>query len=246
MSWFEDWFDSPLYDALYADRDREEAETTVSLLTNYIPQPQFYSLLDLGCGRGRHAITLAEKGYEVTGVDLSPKSIQAARESANERQLKNVTFHIGDMREPLQAEFDGVLNLFTSFGYFEDDRENLNVIKNMASMTRTGGRVIIDFLNADKVTHSLKPEEQGEVNGAQFSIRRFIEDGTIVKEITFNKIGNQRCVKFEERVKAYRLEWFEQAFAENGVSLLHVFGTYTGEPFDPQNSPRLLMVAEKT
>ncbi len=245
MNWFEDWFDSPLYDALYADRDQKEAELTVSFLSEYLPQPKFNTLLDLGCGRGRHAITLAKNGYKITGVDLSPKSIQTARANSEMLNLQNVEFAIGDMRDPLDQTFDAVLNLFTSFGYFRSDDENKKVIKNMTDMTKTGGRVIIDYMNADKVTNSLKPAEEGELEGAEYQIRRFIDGDTIVKEITFNKAGNQRNVKFEERVKAYRTDWFNRAFHECGLAKVGFFGTYTGEPFDPENSPRLIMITEK-
>lgn len=246
MSWFEDWFDSPLYDALYADRDRREAEQTVDLITHYLPKNKFNSLLDLGCGRGRHAIALAEQNYRVTGVDLSPKSIEAAREQAHKTNLdEKVAFHIGDMREPLDQTFDAVLNLFTSFGYFESDEENQKVIRNMSAMTRRGGRVVIDFLNADMVTSNLKPEEEGSLDGADYSIRRYLEEDTIVKEIIFHKTGDRRTVRFEERVKAYRKYWFEQVLQAHELKILEVFGSYDGKPFAPRNSPRLILISEK-
>lgn len=246
MSWFEDWFDSPLYDALYADRNQQEAEQTVALLSRYLPAEQYRSLLDLGCGRGRHAITLARQGYQVTGIDLSPKSIEHARRLAKTENLEDhVTFHIGDMRNKLNGTFDAVLNLFTSFGYFDDDEQNRKVIGNMASMTRSNGRVVIDFLNADRVTSNLKPEEQGSLEGADYEIRRYIDGDTIVKEISFQKTGDSRCIKFEERVKAYRRDWFTEAFSEYGLNLLETFGNYEGQTYYPEESPRLILIAEK-
>ncbi len=246
MNWFEDWFDSPLYDALYADRDQKEAEQTIELLSNYLPIDQYKSLLDLGCGRGRHAITLALKGYRVTGVDLSPKSIEHARKQAQAEGLDDrVDFHIGDMRDRMDHTYDAVLNLFTSFGYFDDDDENRKVITNMVSMTRPNGKVVIDFLNADRVTSNLKPEESGKLEGAEYEIRRYIDDDTIVKEIRFQKTGDRRCIKFEERVKAYRPDWFKDAFSKNNLKLLQTFGDYDGSAYDADSSPRLILIAER-
>ena len=117
MSWFEEWFDSPLYELLYAYRNEEEARRLADLIEDKIPPGDFSNVVDVGCGRGRHSIALAERGYHVTGFDLSPTAIEKARRIAKERDLSNVRFIVQDMRKPLDDTFDAAFNLFTTFGY---------------------------------------------------------------------------------------------------------------------------------
>ncbi|MDX1642623.1 MAG: methyltransferase domain-containing protein, partial [Balneolaceae bacterium] len=160
MNWFEEWFDSPLYEKLYAYRNKNEADELADLIEKVIPKSDYSKILDLGCGRGRHSITLAERGYHVTGVDLSKQAITTAIQSARKRKLANVHFQVGDMRRPLDKTFDAVLNLFTTFGYFLKDEENAKVISSVKEMLESNGIFILDYLNAYKVRKNLVPEEE--------------------------------------------------------------------------------------
>src|SRR5690606_8758177 len=113
--WFKDWFNSPYYHLLYNHRDENEAIFFLdNLIAKLQPKPDA-RILDLACGRGRHAVYLRTKGFDVTGVDLSPENIRLAATTAGER----LHFYVHDMRYLLLSNyFDLVLNLFTSFGYF--------------------------------------------------------------------------------------------------------------------------------
>src|SRR5690625_7905088 len=101
MSWFEDWFDSPLYEKLYSNRNEEEAHLLADLIEDEIPNRSYPEILDVGCGRGRHSVALARRGYEVTGVDLSQEVVGKAEEIAEEAGVRKVTFVTGDVGEPL-------------------------------------------------------------------------------------------------------------------------------------------------
>ncbi|MEX0890273.1 MAG: class I SAM-dependent methyltransferase [Balneolaceae bacterium] len=243
MEWFEEWFDSPLYEWLYADRNEEEAARLALLIEEILPLESYRKLLDLGCGRGRHSLTLAERGYHVTGLDLSEEAIRKAEKKARDRKLTQVSFLTGDMREPLPCSFDAILNLFTSFGYFESDQENRRVLSSVSKMLRPGGIFFMDYLNAARVRTTYDPEGEGEFRGVRYSIRRYIENNTIHKEIIFrgNLVGGSQT--YEEKVKLYDLQWFETGFAKEGLELLHTFGDYNGSDFLPRQSPRLVMVA---
>src|SRR3989344_5362829 len=119
--WFECWFDSPYYHVLYKNRDFTEAELFIDNLVQLIKPSKSNRILDLACGKGRHAIYLNKKGFDVTGIDLSEKSIECAKISGNE----TLHFYTHDMRKLFRSNyFDIVLNLFTSFGYFEQERED--------------------------------------------------------------------------------------------------------------------------
>ncbi|HKJ45906.1 MAG TPA: class I SAM-dependent methyltransferase [Balneolales bacterium] len=243
MSWFEDWFDSPLYEKMYTKRDEEEAAKLADLLAELLPVEMYKSVLDLGCGRGRHSINFAKRGYTVTGIDLSEKAIQKARKKAEELHL-DIEFLIGDMRHPLDRTFDGIINLFTSFGYFADDEENVSVIKAMKSMLRKDGFLVIDYLNAGKVKDDLIPYEEGKIDGVSYDICRYLEEDTVNKKMQFHTGSSEAKKEYTERVKLYDLNWFQTHLEEEHIKIEKVFGDYDGSPFNKQESPRLLIIGK--
>lgn len=246
MSWFEDWFDSPLYEKLYSNRNEDEAHLLSSLIEDEIPQHSYPEILDLGCGRGRHSIALGKRGYQVTGIDLSKEVIGKAEEIAEEAGLKNVTFLTGDMREPLDQSFDAVINLFTTFGYFLLDDENIRVLGNIQKMLKEEGKAIIDFLNASWVETHLVSEESGSFQGLNYNIKREIRNEMVFKTITFRGDKLRGPVQYEERVKLYELSWFREQLGKNGLVIDKVYGDYSGASFVSEESPRLIMVCSKS
>jgi len=245
MSWFEDWFNSPLYEKLYSYRNEDEAELLAKLIEKEIPKSDFPKILDLGCGRGRHSITLAEMGYTVKGIDLSPEAIKKATAIAEKKNLENATFEVEDMRNPLPETFDAVVNLFTTFGYFLDDSENISVLKNVNSMLKTEGIYFMDYFNAEIIRENIVTEESGAYGELHYDIERKIEDDMVFKKITFTGPSLDNHVDYQERVKLYDLEWFKERFHELDFQLTNVYGNYRGADFEPDSSPRLIMTAKK-
>jgi cyclopropane fatty-acyl-phospholipid synthase-like methyltransferase len=246
MSWFEEWFDSPLYELLYAYRNEEEAKKLADLIERAIPVEAYQNIVDVGCGRGRHSITLAERGYNVTGFDLSPQAIDKANRKASERGLGNVKFLVQDMRQPLAGPFDAALNLFTTFGYFLDNKENERVIRSVNSMLKENGLFLIDYLNSKKVENELVPSENGSHKGIDYTIDRYIENECVYKKIRFSGKELKKQKEYTERVKLYGREWFEDVMDRSGLSVRGIWGGYSGEEFDESSSSRLIILAEKT
>lgn len=246
MDWFEEWFDSPLYEKLYADRDEKEAEQLIEFLENTLLSKQYHSILDLGCGRGRHSHNLAKRGYDVMGIDLSPAAIQTAKEKADELGLENTRFKVRDMRNPLSQQFDAVVNLFTTFGYFKSDDENASVLDSVTAMLKKKGLFVLDYLNAEKVKQNFVPEEEGEFQDLRYEIKRYIKNGAIHKDIAFagDKLDKPRV--YWERVKLYGLDWFEQEMGKRDLEIVDVKGDYKGSDFDADSSPRLLIISKLT
>ena len=152
--WFASWFDTSYYHQLYNHRSEEEAQAFIERLADFLALEPKSKVLDLACGKGRHARTLHALGLNVLGTDLSPQSIAFANEST----VDGLRFQVHDMREPLHNEsFDAVFNLFTSFGYFDSTAENQRVIDAVACMLKPNGFLIIDFLNAHRVIDTLVP-----------------------------------------------------------------------------------------
>ena len=235
-NWFASWFDTPYYHILYKDRDHAEAQHFMDNLTHYLNLPEDAKILDLACGKGRHSLYLNQLGYDVTGADLSENSIAAASEFANEK----LHFKVHDMREPFEEKFDAVFNLFTSFGYFESDDDNLTTLKAIKESLTEYGFAVIDFMNVNYVINNLVPDEVKTVEGIDFYIKRYVKDNHIFKEIDFEDKGQK--FHFTEKVKALTLDDFEQMMEEAGIFLLDVFGDYKLRKFFKNDSERLIMI----
>lgn len=234
--WYASWFDTPFYHILYRDRDHDEAQSFMDTLTNYLNLPEQGKILDLACGKGRHSMYLNALGYDVTGVDLSENSIAYAKQFENE----TLHFYVHDMCQPFEQKFDAVFNLFTSFGYFENDEDNLNTIKAIKANLNDYGFGVIDFMNSDYVIEHLVPEDSRTIQNIVFKQKRYVKHGYIFKDIQFSY--KSEVYSFQERVKALTLEDFESLFEQAGVYLLDVFGDYKLRKFDKNSSERLVMI----
>ena len=238
--WFAGWFDSPWYHLLYQNRDEKEAEGFVASLMQKIPLPPNASVLDLACGKGRHARFVHSLGHQVLGVDLSTNSIQAAKAF----EEGGLHFRTGDMREPQGIEaFDLVLNLFTSFGYFESEEDNLRVLNSIRKSLKPGGLLLLDFMNTARVLRNLIPEDTIERGGVTFHLKRFLEKGCIVKSIAFEAGGEQH--RYFEKVQALCREDFFKYFINSGLELVLLSGNYAMEPFNEESSDRMIFLVRK-
>ena len=234
--WYASWFDTPYYHILYKDRDYTEAQLFMDTLTNYLNIPEGGKILDLACGKGRHSVYLNTLGYNVTGVDLSEQSIAHANQFKNE----TLKFNVHDMSKPYPETFDAVFNLFTSFGYFEDDKCNLETIASIKAELNEFGFGVIDFMNVNYVIENLVTEDVKTVEGIDFYQKRSVQDGYVIKDISFKIDGE--TYKFQERVKAITLRDFEALFEKAGVYLLDVFGDYKLHQYHSKSSERLIMI----
>lgn len=170
--WFDNWFDSPYYHILYQHRDDAEAKQFIKKLFDYLSPLASSRVLDLACGRGRHSVHIHSMGYNVTGLDLSEKSIAYAKKS----EEPTLNFLVHNMRNEFgNDEYDLVLNLFTSFGYFEDEAQDLQVLKNVSKALQPGGTFVLDFMNAQREKTNLVKEETKEAKDITFHIRREVK-----------------------------------------------------------------------
>lgn len=234
--WYASWFDTPYYHILYKERNYREAQIFMDNLTHYLNLPEKAKVLDLACGKGRHAIYLNQLGYDVIGADLSENSIAEANKNANE----TLHFVVHDKRIPFEEKFDAIFNLFTSFGYFENEEDNLQTLIAIKESLSDYGFAVIDFMNVHTVLENLIPEETKEVDGITFQIKRYLADSFIIKEIDF--VDQGREYHFEEKVKAYTLDDFKRMMEQAGIYLLDTFGDYKLKKFHKSTSERLIMI----
>ena len=240
MSWFKDWFNTSYYHLLYKNRDYKEAERFIENLINYFNPSKSSSFLDLACGKGRHSVFLNSLGFNVTGVDLSEESIKKANESSSQ----TLKFDVHDMREVYDKnQFDFVFNLFTSFGYFDDNNEDIKVLQSVNTMLKTDGVMVLDYLNAEKVVSGLIEQQEIDRGEILFNIKKKIEGQFVVKDIEFEDGGEH--YHFQERVKLLTEENFERYFELTGFKVLAKFGDYNLSDFNKESSPRLILIAQK-
>ena len=234
--WYLDWFNSPFYHLLYKERDSSEATYFMNNLINKLQIDKNSSILDLACGRGRYSLYLSNIGHKVTGIDISKENISEAKK--NESDKLNYILH--DMRYPLNQKFDLILNLFTSFGYYEKDTDNLSVIKSIKSNLETDGQAVIDFFNIDYILDNLVEKEEKNIDKTKFIINRYLENDLLVKDISI--LLNNKSYKFQEKVKAYRIDDFLAMFKNCNLKLKEIYGDYKLNSFNKNSSNRLIMV----
>lgn len=234
--WFTSWFNTPYYHILYKERDSLEAHAFMHNLTRYLNISEEGHILDLACGKGRHSIYLNSIGYQVTGLDLSADSIAFAKQYENDR----LHFDVHDMSKPYHQKFDAIFNLFTSFGYFEEEDDNLNTIKAIKANLKENGVAVIDYMNSNFVINNLVSENERMIDGITFKLKRQLIDNYIIKDISFEV--ESESYHYQERVKAFSLENFKDMFNKANLQLLDVFGDYKLNPYHKETSERLILI----
>lgn len=240
MSWFAEWFNSPYYHLLYSNRNEAEAEAFIKQVAACLNIPPQAAVLDVACGKGRHSKTLAKLGFNVTGIDLSPNSIAEAKKF----NCDTLHFDVWDMRNTYRTNsFDYVFNLFSSFGYFEDERDDYACINAFYENLKPGGTLVLDYINTEWAVKQMKPREIIQRGDVQFHIQKRLENGFIKKKIEFLAEGEDHS--YEEQLKVINLFKFTAMLTKAGFQIQHTFGDYQLNAFEPANSPRLIFVAVK-
>lgn len=236
-AWYREWFGEE-YLELYAHRDQGEAERHVDFVESLLAGSRPRAVLDLACGAGRHTAVLRRRGYRTLGVDLSLTLL------ARRPDLPRVA---ADMRSlPFAPRtFDWVLNFFTSFGYFESERENFRVLEEVVRVLAPGGAFLIDLLNPEPTIRGLNPRENRQVDGRQVEIQRWYDAarGRINKRILI-EAPEGPPQSYLESVRAYRLEEVATGLAWAGLEVTHRCGSFQGEPYS-RDSERMILVGRK-
>lgn len=240
MAWFKEWFNTPYYHLLYGERDEKEAGIFVGELIRYLKPGKDSQFLDLACGKGRHAIDVAAFGFNVHGIDLSSESIAEAKLKSSE----NLHFEIHDMRNSYKKQFfDYILNLFTSFGYFEEKNDNLRVLESVYADLKQNGIFVQDYFNVNVVLDKIQPLVYKRIGDIEFEIKKELRDKCILKTISFKDKGCH--YSFQEKVSLFGLSDFKEMYEQCGLELKECFGDYKLNPFDPLQSERLVLISVK-
>jgi SAM-dependent methyltransferase len=226
-TWYADWFNE-IYLKIYAHRDVSMAESEIAFAIDKLCLEPEDTVLDLCSGAGRHLAQLQRRGFRnAVGMDLSPTLLQVAKEALdNPRVLVR-----GDMRHlPFSTRFDAVLCLFTSFGYFLDEEENVRVLREIRRVLRPNGYVLLDLLS-HTVAERLVPKSERTVDGAHVVETRRYDAAAkrIEKEISIS--GPEGNHEFVESVRVYSFKEIGRLFADAGLALAAVHGSFQGAEY---------------
>jgi 2-polyprenyl-3-methyl-5-hydroxy-6-metoxy-1,4-benzoquinol methylase len=241
--WYKNWFSSEDYLDVYRHRNANDTENLVNLILSSIDINNSDSILDAACGAGRHSIKFAEKGFQVTGFDLSETLLDIAVFESSKRDLQ-INFQNSDLRHFYSKEkFDLVLSLFTSFGYFNSDEENFLFVQNAYEMLNKNGYYVLDYLNQEFLKENLVNKTEKIVDGKEILENRYISDGRVNKKITIKK-GNE-ISEYLESVKLYSYSELAEKFGDLGFKVVKVFGDYLGHNYQNESSERCIIIFQK-
>lgn len=240
--WFKDWFNSNFYHKLYFYRDQEEANRFIELLCKHLSIKPNSRILDAACGKGRHAKILADLSFNVTGIDISPDSINEALKESSE----NLQFYLHDLRLPFWGNyFDYIFNFFTSFGYFRTRREHDAAMRTISRGLKPNGFFIIDYLNVHYSEDHLRENETKHIDDTIYQIERWHDDSKFYKKITITDPSLPKPLEFTEKVSKFSFGDLTDMMSFQGLQVREVFGDYELGAYDVRKSPRMIIIAEK-
>lgn len=241
--WYKDWFSSELYLQVYSHRNDEDAENLCKLILASTNLQREAKILDAACGAGRHSNKFSLLGFDVVGFDLSKTLLNVAASSASEKKISS-KFFCSDIRNvPLKQKFNLIINLFTSFGYFESDEENFSFIKQAYSLLEENGFYVLDYFNERILRKNLVIQNEKIVNGIRIIEKREISGNRVIKEI--NVLNEDQNIKFYESVKLYTKKEILEKSMSFGFAVHNIYGDYFGNDYDENTSNRIIVVFQK-
>jgi len=240
--WYKNWFNSPFYHKLYFDRDEKEAEQFIDRLLLHLKPPPGYRMVDVACGKGRHSKFLASRGFDVTGIDISPDSILAAKAAEED----NLHFYVHDMRLLFWINyFDYAFNFFTSFGYFSTRREHDDAMRTIVGSLKKGGTFVLDYLNVHFIEQRLVHTEEKTLGDSTYHIIRWHDSSHFYKKITVTDPALDLPIIHIEKVAKFTLGDLTDMLAFQKMQVVEVFGDYNLNPYHVAKTPRMILLAKK-
>ncbi len=243
MDWTKDYFDEFYLNYFLRNQREDITDKQINLVKSLFKKGN--TILDAGCGIGRHTIKLGELGFNVLGVDSSPLYIKIAKEKAESKKLSNVSFRVSDIRDlNFSDEFDGVVSLWSSFGYFNDET-NFKIVENFHKVLRIGGKLILDVENRDYILKYFVRETFKE-SGDTFILerRRFHPKESVVTTHRYI-IGKDFRRDYVRHIRIYSATELINLFKRVGFKVSEVYGDYDFEKFS-ESSKRIIIIGIKS
>jgi len=247
MAWYEDFFDSWYLKYWIQPITAERTRREVDAIIRHLDLRTDSKILDLCCGQGRHSLDLARRGYQnIIGMDLSPTLLEACR-TQSAREGLSLHFLQGDMRQiPFSAEFDGIFNFYTAFGYFEQDEDNQAVLNAVGKALKPGGRFLLDYPCLEGRMANWKTQEFFEYDDGTIMLHEILHDvwsQTIQNHVLYITKDNQRH-RTGFTLRHYYGRELQQCFQRAGLKTLAAYGSIDGGALTNRDT-RILVLGEK-
>ncbi len=245
--WYVEFFKRdylPSYDHTFT---RERVEREVALVERALGLRPGHRVLDLCCGPRRHAVALARHGIRVTGQDLNASYFDMVHETAEAEGLPLETVQSDMRRIPFEAEFDNVINMFTSFGYLETEDDDQEVLRQVARALKPSGRFLLDTVNREwVVSNYIQNEWREDPDGTVYLEHRNLDLLTSRNHVSFTVVApdGTRRESVGHKARLYTLTEMARMLANAGLALEHTYGGFEGEPYGVATR-RMILVARK-
>lgn len=229
---------------LFNERRQKRAQIDVDKLEKLLQLAEPARILDLCCGNGRHSLELARRGFEVIGVDRTNAYIENASVEAEKLKL-NAAFVVDDMRKYCApGNFDVVINMFGSFGYFENPGDDKNVVENMYASLRAGGQFLIETMGKEILARDFKKRDWSVEGDLLILSERNVSQSWDRIETRWIVIQGEKRVEHQVSVRSYTAEELSSLLYDGGFSDVLVYGSLDGTAYD-QMAQRLVVVGLK-
>jgi D-alanine-D-alanine ligase len=245
--WYKEFFQN-FYLNIYKDvLPLLRTEKEVNFIINILKLPKGSKILDLGGGYGRISVFLAKRGYKVYIQDLNKDFLEKAKREAKKQKIKIKTIH-SDMRKiPFNNEFDAVINIFNSFGYLENDKEDNKVLQSINKALKPKGKLLIDVLNGNWLKNNYQPKTWRKLDDTLILEENRLDKKTSrnIVEILILDLKNCKSFSTLQNLRIYSFSELKRTLSNNGLKIIKKYGSFDKEKFSSKSSKRIIILAEK-
>lgn len=245
--WYRSFFQN-FYLKLYKDIIAGfDSKKEAKLIADILRIPENKKILDLCGGHGRISIPLAKMGYDVYILDINKKFLEMAKKEGKRQKLEIKTIK-SDMRNiPYVNEFDAVINIFTSFGYLETDKEDERVIKEVYKSLKPGGIFLIDIINGQWLKNHFCQKNWKKIDNLLVLEEHKLDNirkRNIVKITIIDLKRNKKHITYQ-RLRLYSAKELKNILIKNKFKIIRIYGNLNKEKFSPHSSKRIVILAKK-
>jgi SAM-dependent methyltransferase len=247
-TWYMEFFGNDYLDIYRHVFTAERSEQEVAFAEKVLGLKPGAAVLDLCCGQGRHSVPLAQHGYCVTALDLSPAYLELALQAARSHDVKLQTVSADMRRIPFLNRFDAVINMYSSFGYLESEDDDEQVLESVANTIKPGGRFFLDTLNREwAVANYIQKDWHSSPDGTLYIERRDFDLATSRMHVRFTIVGTDavRRDSIGHDIRLYTLTELTRMLWQAGLRVNETYGDFDGVPY-AINTRRMIIYAQKS